>query len=133
MLTFWDSSCSVFLLLSSFSISASQYYCLCHFESSTSLTSTPTLSYFDLFLHYNTFNLYQVWAVKWYRGNFEIFRFIADEDPPTKIFKLDNFNIDVSLVLVSFMFECTIKLLSSSSTFSPLGQQLYQIFSLNHI
>ena len=37
-----------------------------------------------------------MWAVKWYRGNFEIFRFIADEDPPTKIFKLDNFDVDVS-------------------------------------
>ena len=38
----------------------------------------------------------KVWAVKWYRGNFEIFRFIADEQPPTKIFKLDNFDVDVS-------------------------------------
>ena len=37
-----------------------------------------------------------MWAVKWYRGNFEIFRFIADEDPPTKIFKLENFDVDVS-------------------------------------
>jgi len=36
----------------------------------------------------------KVWAVKWYRGNFEIFRFIADEDPPTKIFKLDSFDVD---------------------------------------
>eukprot|EP00090_Calanus_glacialis_P022022 TRINITY_DN33973_c0_g1_i1.p1 TRINITY_DN33973_c0_g1~~TRINITY_DN33973_c0_g1_i1.p1 ORF type:complete len:330 (-),score=19.64 TRINITY_DN33973_c0_g1_i1:402-1391(-) len=36
----------------------------------------------------------KVWAVKWYRGNFEIFRFIADEQPPTKIFKLDNFDVD---------------------------------------
>ena len=34
--------------------------------------------------------------MKWYRGNFEIFRFIADEDPPTKIFKLDSFDVDVS-------------------------------------
>ena len=38
----------------------------------------------------------KVWAVKWYRGNFEIFRFIADEQLPTKIFKLDNFDVDVS-------------------------------------
>ena len=37
----------------------------------------------------------KVWAVKWYRGNFEIFRFIADETPPTKVFKLDNFDVDV--------------------------------------
>lgn len=36
----------------------------------------------------------KVWAVKWYRGNFEIFRFIADETPPTKVFKLDNFDVD---------------------------------------
>jgi len=35
-----------------------------------------------------------VWAVKWYRGNFEIFRFIADETPPTKVFKLDHFDVD---------------------------------------
>ena len=38
----------------------------------------------------------KVWAVKGYRGNFEIFRFIADETPPTKVFKLDHFNVDVS-------------------------------------
>ena len=38
----------------------------------------------------------KVWAVKWYRGNFEIFRFIADETPPTKVFKLDHFDVDVS-------------------------------------
>ena len=38
----------------------------------------------------------KVWAVKWYRGNFEIFRYIADETPPTKVFKLDNFDVDVS-------------------------------------
>ena len=37
-----------------------------------------------------------MWAVKWYRGNFEIFRYIADETPPTKVFKLDNFDVDVS-------------------------------------
>lgn len=36
----------------------------------------------------------KVWAVKWYRGNFEIFRYIADEQPPTKVFKLDNFDVD---------------------------------------
>merc|ERR1719410_747150 len=36
----------------------------------------------------------KVWAVKWYRGNFEIFRYIADETPPTKVFKLDNFDVD---------------------------------------
>jgi hypothetical protein len=34
--------------------------------------------------------------VKWYRGNFEIFRFIQEESPPTKIFPLDHFHIDVS-------------------------------------
>ena len=39
----------------------------------------------------------KVWAVKWYRGNFEIFRYIADEQPPTKVFKLDNFEVDVSI------------------------------------
>lgn len=38
-----------------------------------------------------------MWAVKWYRGNFEIFRFIADETPPTKVFKLDHFDVDVSI------------------------------------
>jgi hypothetical protein len=42
----------------------------------------------------------KVWAVKWYRGNFEIFRFIADEDPQTKVFKLDNFDVDVSSNLI---------------------------------
>ena len=36
----------------------------------------------------------KVWAVKWYRGNFEIFRYIADERPPTKVFKLDHFDVD---------------------------------------
>ena len=41
-------------------------------------------------------NVLQVWAVKWYRGNFEIFRFIQEESPPTKIFPLDHFHIDVS-------------------------------------
>ena len=38
-----------------------------------------------------------MWAVKWYRGNFEIFRYIADETPPTKVFKLENFDVDVSM------------------------------------
>ena len=46
----------------------------------------------------------KVWAVKWYRGNFEIFRFIADEDPPTKIFKLDNFDVDVSNLVCYLTF-----------------------------
>ena len=31
------------------------------------------------------------------RGNFETFRYIADETPPTKVFKLDNFDVDVSI------------------------------------
>ena len=36
--------------------------------------------------------------MKWYRGNFEIFRYIADETPPTKVFKLENFDVDVSIL-----------------------------------
>ena len=46
----------------------------------------------------------KVWVVKWYRGNFEIFRFIADEQPPTKIFKLDNFDVDVSINILVLHF-----------------------------
>ena len=40
----------------------------------------------------------KIWAVKWYRGNYEIFRFIADEKPPTTVFKLDHFDVDVSII-----------------------------------
>jgi len=36
----------------------------------------------------------RIWAVKWYRGNIEIFRFIKDETPPTKVFPLDHFDVD---------------------------------------
>ena len=39
----------------------------------------------------------KVWAVKLYIGNFEIIQFISDEQPPPKIFKLDIFDVDVSL------------------------------------
>ena len=43
----------------------------------------------------------KVWAVNWYRGNMHLLRFIVTEQPPTKVFKLTNFDIDVSYV--SFM------------------------------
>jgi len=36
----------------------------------------------------------KIWAVKWYRGNIEILRFIRDESPPIKIFPLEHFHID---------------------------------------
>jgi hypothetical protein len=48
----------------------------------------------------------KVLAVNWYRGNFEIFWFIADYKPPTKIFKLDNLMlmyVKIHLILVKQM------------------------------
>ena len=52
----------------------------------------------------------KVWAVKWYRGNFEIFRFIADETPPTKVFKLDHFDVDVSKSWVDPCYQLKVSL-----------------------
>ena len=68
----------------------------------------------------------KVWAVKWYRGNFEIFRFIADEDPPTKIFKLDNFDVDVSNLYYLTFGRVTNKLLHNACANEnfPLSQGL---------
>ena len=59
----------------------------------------PVLFVFSICWHMVLLFRDKVWAVKWYRGNFEIFRFIADETPPTKVFKLDNFDVDVSILL----------------------------------
>ena len=53
-------------------------------------------------LRYKSCSRDKVWAVKWYRGNFEIFRYIADEQPPTKVFKLDNFDVDVSILYYNY-------------------------------
>ena len=69
----------------------------------------------------------KVWAVKWYRGNFEIFRFIADEEPPTKIFKLDNFDVDVSAhhghIRICLLW--TLNIPSFSKTFSPISWEFH--------
>ena len=45
-----------------------------------------------------SFNLQDetLYAIKWYRGTYEIFRYIPSEDPPVKTFPLEGFNISVS-------------------------------------
>ena len=42
-----------------------------------------------------SFNLQydELYAVKWYRGTYEIFRHIPSETPPSKTFLLEGFNI----------------------------------------
>ena len=45
-----------------------------------------------------SFNLQdeELYAVKWYRGNYEIFRYVPSEAPAIKTFHLEGFNISVS-------------------------------------
>ena len=42
----------------------------------------------------------RLYAIKWYRGNYEIFRFIPSEDPPIKTFFLEGYNVSVSQKIV---------------------------------
>ena len=45
-----------------------------------------------------SFNLQdeKLYAIKWYRGTYEIFRYIPSENPASKRFPLEGFNISVS-------------------------------------
>ena len=50
-----------------------------------------------------------LYAIKWYRGTYEIFRYIPSDDPPTKSFPLSGYNISVSGLLyhsIQFSFFC---------------------------
>ena len=38
-----------------------------------------------------------LYAIKWYRGTYEIFRYIPSDDPPTKRFPLAGYNVSVSI------------------------------------
>ena len=39
----------------------------------------------------------KLYAVKWYRGTYEIFRYVPSDNPPTKAFPLQGYNVSVSL------------------------------------
>ena len=46
-----------------------------------------------------TFNFNEdetLYAIKWYRGTYEIFRYIPSDEPPTKSFPLSGYNVSVS-------------------------------------
>lgn len=38
-----------------------------------------------------------LYAIKWYRGNYEIFRFVPTESPNVKTFPLEGYNVSVSI------------------------------------
>ena len=53
-----------------------------------------------------SFNLQdeKLYAVKWYRGTYEIFRYLPSETPNIKTFPLEGFHINVSKNIVTFEF-----------------------------
>ena len=42
-----------------------------------------------------------LYAIKWYRGTYEIFRYIPSDEPPTKRFPLAGYNVSVSIQSIS--------------------------------
>ena len=46
----------------------------------------------------------KLFAIKWYRGNYEIFRYLPSSDVPMKTFPLEGYNVSVSIrsILSSF-------------------------------
>ena len=42
-----------------------------------------------------------LYAIKWYRGTYEIFRYIPSDEPPTKRFTLAGYNVSVSIQSIS--------------------------------
>ena len=51
----------------------------------------------NLIEHYDNLTLKTLYAIKWYRGTYEIFRYIPSDDPPTKRFPLAGYNVSVSI------------------------------------
>jgi len=39
-----------------------------------------------------------LYAVKWYRGDDEFYRYVPAEEPPATVFSLDGINVDVSFI-----------------------------------
>ena len=55
-----------------------------------------------------------LYAIKWYRGTYEIFRYIPSDDPPTKSFPLAGYNVNVSIQ--SILTQCY---LSTRNSYDP--------------
>ena len=60
-------------------------------------------------IHFNcTFTLEdeKLFAIKWYRGNYEIFRYMPSSNAPKKTFPLEGYNVSVSSLLFSKCQKC---------------------------
>lgn len=51
----------------------------------------------------------KLYSVKWYKDEFEFFRFMPDNSPPIQMFPLNGVNLDVSLFTYSFSFLKIVK------------------------
>ena len=49
----------------------------------------------------------KLYAVKWYRGTYEIFRYVPSDNPPTKAFPLQGYNVSVSLNNIRTDVKCS--------------------------
>ena len=46
----------------------------------------------------------KLYAIKWYRGTYEIFRYIPSDNPPLKTFPLLGYNVSIRLIFFRLLF-----------------------------
>ena len=51
----------------------------------------------------------KLFAIKWYRGNYEIFRYLPSSNVPRKTFPLEGYNVSVSKYLHLFFAHNNVK------------------------
>ena len=52
----------------------------------------------------------KLFAIKWYRGNYEIFRYLPSSDVPMKTFPLEGYNVSVSIYYTAVFYQVRIYL-----------------------
>ena len=82
-------------------------------------------------IHFNcTFTLEdeKLFAIKWYRGNYEIFRYMPSSNAPKKTFPLEGYNVSVSSLLFQNVKSVGVKMKKAILRQSYHTRQRWKLF-----